>query len=331
MRLTIALSVLVLLLLLVRIGVGSAFSFSFSEMMSALVSGRPDSFSPNAQTVLWEIRMPRAFAAAMIGANLAMAGAIYQALFRNPLADPYVLGVSSGAALGGVVASLFLSGSAYVLGSFPLAFGTALAGILVVMVVSRSGGRLPLGPLLLGGVAIGTFLWALITFLLVQAGRDASKVLDWLLGTFVAMTWAKVALVFFLTIALIPVLIAICRPLTLFAVGEESAARLGVDTERLKWLAISVASALAAVSVATAGIIGFVGLFAPHIARKYTGPKLARLLPVAALLGAAGMLLADLLAQKILPGVELNVGIVTAIIGAPFLLAVMRRKLTVGG
>jgi iron complex transport system permease protein len=272
--------------------------------------------------------MPRLVAAALVGGGLGMVGAAFQALFRNPLADPYILGVSSGAAVGGAVASLLPA--AYALGGFSTfvaAFCTAALGMLAVMSLARRvAGRVQLASLLLAGVAVGSFLWAAVTLVLVLAGQDSNRVLFWLLGSFSGMGWSKVGILFVVTAVGGWYLLAASRKLTIFSTGEEAAMRMGIDTERLKRSTLLTGTAVTAVAVSAVGIIGFVGLFVPHIARRLFGPDLRVSISASFLIGAGGMAAADLVAQRVLGGQEINVGVVTALVGAPFLVTVLRRN-----
>ncbi|MCH8275286.1 MAG: iron ABC transporter permease [Armatimonadetes bacterium] len=321
----------VVLAFLVHVGVGSEFWYSPAKILTVIFAGPPrmDDVSgafPD-QLIIWNLRLPRACAAALVGANLGSVGAAFQALFRNPLADPYVVGISSGAAVGGVIASML--GIWAIAGGFAgigLAFLTALASLGLVVAIARAQGVLALSTLLMAGVAVGSFLWALITFLLVSSGQDAGRVLFWLLGSLVSIDWPRVGTLALFGAVGFAFLAGRSRALTVFAVGEESAARLGVSTEAVKWTVLLAGSGMAAAAVASVGIIGFVGLFVPHICRRLTGPDMKRLLPASALMGAVGLLIADLLAQRAIPDREINVGIVTALIGAPFLVALLRRK-----
>lgn len=300
-------------------------SFGFTEMWGALFSGPGES---PAQTVFWNLRMPRFAAAILVGAGLGVVGAAFQALFRNPLADPYILGVSSGAAVGGALATLlptalFLGG----LTPFVAAFATAALGMLAVIGMARRvAGRVQLASLLLAGVAVGSFLWAAVTLVLVLSGQDSNRVLFWLLGSFASMDWGRVAILAIVTVVGYLQLARLSRQLTIFMAGEESALRLGVETERLKWATLLTGTAITAVAVSAVGIIGFVGLFVPHIARRLFGPDLRRLLPASALIGAMGMAAADLIAQRALGGQEMNVGVVTALVGAPFLVVLIKNR-----
>ena len=271
--------------------------------------------------------MPRFLAAIFVGATLGVVGASFQALFRNPLADPYILGVSSGAAIGGAIASLLPAAFALAgLGPFFLAAVTAMLGMLAVIgLAKRAAGRVQLASLLLAGVAVGSFLWAGVTLLLVLAGEDSNRVLFWLLGSFAASDWNRALIVGCTFIVGAYLLRKWVRALTVFTTGEEAALRLGVATERLKWTVLLVGTAMTAAAVSAVGIIGFVGLFVPHIARNLFGPNLKKAIPASALIGASGMAAADVVAQRALPGQEINVGVITAIVGAPFLLKILRR------
>jgi iron complex transport system permease protein len=325
-KFTLIFGIIALIAAVVHLMVGSVFVYSPIEVIQELASGRGGG-GAQSHFIIWELRLPRALSAALVGAALATTGGGFQALFRNPLADPYIVGVSSGAAVGGV-ASIAL-GFPWGLVTIGMAFISALLGLIVVIAIARIGGTLSLQTLLLTGVGVGSFLWALVTLILVSAGQDAGRILYWLLGSFVGANWTKVGVLFVSSI-LFGCVLAICaRPLTIFSVGEESAGRLGVETERLKWWVLIAGCGLAATAVASVGIIGFVGLFVPHIARKYVGPDLRALLPACLFLGAAAVMIADLIAQRAIHDTEVNVGIVTAIIGAPFLVFALRRK-TVG-
>lgn len=325
-KFTLIFGVIALIAACVHLMVGSVFVYSPIEVLQELAAGRGGGDSQS-HFILWELRLPRALSAALVGAALSMTGASFQSLFRNPLADPYIVGVSSGAAVGGVI-SIAL-GFPWGLATVGMAFISALLGLVLVIAIARIGGTLSLQTLLLAGVGVGSFLWALVTLILVSAGQDAGKILYWLLGSFVGANWAKAGVLFAACVLFGFGLVICARPLTIFSVGEESAARLGVETERLKWWALIAGCGLAATAVASVGIIGFVGLFVPHIARKFVGPDLRALLPASLFLGAAAVMIADLIAQRAIPDTEINVGIVTAIIGAPFLVFALRRK-TVG-
>lgn len=323
-KLGIALVVGLFALLIAHLLFSGSISYGIGQVFSALLGGPGQT---QEQLVVWGLRLPRGCMAILVGANLAVVGAAFQALFRNPLADPYIVGVSSGAAVGGVLALLFgFSGMLGGFGGVLSSFATAVLGMLMVLAVGRSAGMLNLSTLLLAGVAVGSFLWALITFLLVSSGADAGRVLFWLLGSLVGMDWQRVALLAFVTIIGTAILWFFARQLTLLSTGEEIAQSLGVNVEKLKWIVLLVGSAMAAAAVSSVGIIGFVGLFTPNIARRLVGSEMNRVIPTSMILGAMGVLVADLLAQRLLPGREVNIGVITALIGAPFLVVILRRR-----
>ncbi len=314
------------LAVLLHLSFGSHYVFSPLEVIRLIFSEPVGDEMQRNSIVLWELRLPRALGSILIGANLAVVGACFQALFRNPLADPYVVGVSSGAAVGGVLALLFGLSAGWGFGSMGFAFLTAIAALGLVMLIARAQGALNLSTLLIAGVAVGSFLWALITFLLISSGQDAGKVLFWLLGDMRAITFQRIMSLSVITTLGFFLLWKNGKALTLFSVDEGSAANMGVSTERVKWTVLLTGSAMAASAVAAVGIIGFVGLFVPHIARRIVGAQLTILIPASAILGAAILLIADLIAMRAIPGVEINIGIVTALIGAPFLLVLLRSK-----
>lgn len=272
------------------------------------------------EAILWDIRLPRVILAALVGMLLASAGAALQGLLLNPLADPYTVGVSSGAALGASATLAFGLGALAGGYGVPIAaFITAIAAMAVVYSLARYRGRLGLHSFLLAGVVVGSFLWALLTFVITLAGQDLSLIIYWLLGSFQAPDpWGYVRLSFPIGILALVILFAFARDLNLFALGEESAHHLGVRTESLKTIIIAITSLATATAVSVSGIIGFVGLVAPHIARKLFGPDHRVLLPSSALLGASLLVVADTLARNVVSGQELPVGVVTALLGAPF-------------
>lgn len=316
----------ILVAFLLHLAIGSGL-FSVADVLRGLVLGPPGQDDAPEQVVVWTLRLPRAVAALTTGAALAMSGSALQALFRNPLAEPYILGISSGAAVGGVLATITgIEAAAGSHGTFLAAFASAILCMAMVLLYARTRVGISTHTLLIAGVTLGTFLWALVTLLLTVGGADANRILFWLLGSFVGADWSRVATVGGVTILGAVVLLALSRPLTLFAVGEETAATLGVSVERLKWWTLLTASALAASAVSAFGIIGFVGMFVPNLARRLFGSSVAISLPAAAALGGVVMLIADLLGQRLLPGREINVGVLTALMAAPFLLVVAKRR-----
>lgn len=271
------------------------------------------------------LRLPRALQAAFVGAALATSGAVFQALLRNPLAEPYILGISGGAAVG-AVAALVLGWSATVL---PLAaFVGALAAILLVFGVARAvGSSLDTLVLLLAGVVVGAFFNALILLALVFSDAATFRsALFWMMGSFSGSSWGGVGLSLLYLLPGLAILFALARPLDLLALGEDTAAFLGTPVERVKLLAYGTASLLVAAAVATSGIIGFVGLVVPHAVRLAWGSGHRFLLPASALLGAAFLVLTDALARTAAAPTEIPVGVVTAFVGVPFFLWLLRRR-----
>lgn len=288
------------------------------------VTGQPGGL---ADTLVIDIRLPRVLLAALVGACLATAGALYQALFRNPLADPYILGVSSGAGLGVVLVLTATAGAtALRAGLVPLgAFAGASATIALVVRLATRRGRVEATSLLLAGVAISYTLAAITSFVMVVAREQMSTVVFWMMGGLEGATWGYVVAVSLMLAVGGGVALAVARPLNLVLLGDERAGQLGLPVERFKTLLLAVASLVTAAAVAVSGLVGFVGLMTPHAVRIVLGPDHRRLLPASMLAGAIVMVLADLAARTVLAPVELPVGIVTAVLGGPFFLWLLVR------
>ncbi|HEX6751750.1 MAG TPA: iron ABC transporter permease [Longimicrobium sp.] len=309
------------LLVAVRLG---AVPLSLRQVMDG-VRGTAD---PTTVAIVRRLRLPRAVLAAMVGGSLAASGATFQALLRNPLAEPYILGISGGAAVGAVFA-IALGGtlaSAGVVGVAALA-GAVFAVLLVFRLAAVVGRALDTRILLLAGVVVGAFFNACILLALTFADADAFRsAIFWMMGSFSGATWRGIAL---LGAAMVPgmtLLLALARPLNLLSVGEETAAYLGTRVERTKLLAYGTASLLTAGAVAVSGVIGFVGLVVPHVVRMLWGPDHRFLIPASVLLGAAFVVLADTLARTAAAPTELPVGVVTAFVGVPFFVWLLRRR-----
>ncbi len=283
--------------------------------------------------IVWQVRVPRVLLGALVGAGLAVCGVALQAMVRNVLADPYLLGVNSGASTGAAAAILFGAGSGLsaALGEHVLqgsAFLGALGASVLVFLVARTGGRVTSMRLLLAGVAVGYALYAVTSFLIFASGsaEGARSVLFWLLGSLGLASWGTpllaAAVVVLLTCA---VLTATGRGLDALAIGDETALTLGISPERLRTLLLVLVSLCVGTVVAMSGSIGFVGLVVPHLARRAVGATHARVVPVAALMGAVLLVWADVLARVALAPQEIPIGIITALVGAPFLLLLIRR------
>lgn len=286
------------------------------------------SWPPSYEAVLFQIRMPRVVLAALVGACLAAAGATYQGLFRNPLADPYLIGVAAGAGLGAVLAMVLpLAPLLYSLGAVQfMAFGGGLLTVALVYGLARVGGSVPVSTLLLAGVALGALASAITSFLMYVHGDRLLAIYSWLIGGFALSDWGKVLAILPYAAGGLVFLSLYARPLNVMQLDEEQAAQLGLPVERLKIVLVAAATLVAAAAVSVSGLIGFVGLIVPHAVRLLWGPDYRFLLPMSILTGAAFLVLADALARTLLGPTEIPVGVVTAFCGAPFFLYLLRQK-----
>lgn len=278
-------------------------------------------------TILFDIRLPRVVFAAVTGAALAAAGAAYQGLFRNPLADPYLAGVAAGAGLGATLALTFnLTNTFLGLSAVPiLAFLGALVTVGLVMASAQVGRTMPITTMLLAGVAVGAFASAVTTLLMLRTPEGLRRAFNWLLGGATSAGWEPVWIVLpYVAVGLI-VLMLHARALNILQLDEEQARQLGLNVERVKLTLVLAATLMTAAVVAFGGLIGFVGLVAPHMLRLLAGPDYRRLLPLTVFGGAAFLIAADLLARTVLAPQELPVGVVTALVGAPFFIFLLRR------
>ena len=278
--------------------------------------------------ILWKLRLPRIALAAVVGAALAMSGSTYQGLFRNPLAAPSLIGAMSGAGLGATIVML-TSVPLYFVGVslVPIAaFAGAIAAVAAAYLIARQAGGTPLVTLILAGVAIGSLASAVTGLLMIRSDPDLRPVLSWLMGGFIAAQWKHSVMVLpYLVPSLIAVL-AYSRILNLLHLGEEHAQQLGVNLERTKLVLITAATLATAAAVSVSGLIGFVGIVAPHAVRLVWGSDYRFLLPMSCIVGAGFLILADLVARTIASPAELPVGVVTAFCGAPLFLYLLRRS-----
>jgi iron complex transport system permease protein len=298
-----------------------------AELLGAVGRGLTGGLDGARDAIVWQVRIPRVLTAAATGAALALAGAAYQAVFRNPLADPYLLGAASGAGFGATLALVYGAALPWLgrLGVGPAAFLAALATVVAVVALARRGGRLPVVALILAGVVLGSSLSAASSFVMLADRERTAGVLSWLLGSFAFAGWRDVAVLAGCLAAAVPAAVAGRRAFDLLQLGETSARQLGLAVEPFKWLVVVGATLLTAAAVAVAGVIGFVGLIVPHAVRLAVGPEHRELVPLAPLWGAAFLVLADLLARTVIAPAELPVGIVTALVGGPFFLVLLRR------
>ncbi len=279
--------------------------------------------APLHDAIVWELRLPRVLTAAAVGAGLALSGAVMQSLTRNPLADPYLLGLSSGASLGAV--AVLVLGVALVL---PLAaFVGALIALVGTLTLARAGGTLTPGRAVLAGLAVSQLAAAGTSFVIfwTATGDSYREILAWLMGSLAGATWRSVAISAGALLVIGTVLVVSGVRLDAFTFGDTSAAALGLHVDRTRWTLMTLVALLTGAMVAVSGAIGFVGLVLPHIVSAVTGPAHRRLLPVAALAGGTFLVWADTLARTAFDPRELPVGIVTALIGVPVFAVLLRR------
>ncbi len=311
-------------LLSVRFG---SVSMSTAEVLAALTGRGPET----QQWIVFDYRLPRALLGVLVGGGLALAGAVFQALLRNPLAEPYILGISGGSAFGAVLV-LALGLTAASSWALPVAaFAGALVAIVLVFRVAVAADRsMDVRVLLLAGVVVGAFFSACIAFILaVSEARTVRSAVLWMMGSLSGADWTSVGLAAVYTIPASLLILSLGRSLNLMAIGEETASYLGTDVERVKKIAFGVASLITAAGVAVAGVIGFVGLIIPHGVRLLTGSDHRALLPLSFLAGGIFLTLADLVARTALAPIEIPIGVITAFVGVPLFLVLLRRSLTV--
>ncbi len=303
-----------------------------SEVVGSLLRavGIPNPWAPDDPVIessLWVVRFPRIVMAIVVGAALATAGAVMQAIFGNPLAEPGVVGVSSGAALGAAIAiSLGLTAFGEY-GIAILAFAGGLLATLLVYVVSRANGRTEVVTLLLTGIAVNAFAGAGLAFVLFATSTaNREQIVFWQLGSLGGSLWREVLVVAVVAVAGVIVSIVLGRRYDLLALGERNARHLGLDVERLRLVSIVVVALLTGVAVAFVGIIAFVGLVVPHVMRMLLGPRHRGLIVFSALGGAVLMLAADLLARTVVSGAELPIGMLTSLVGGPFFFFLLWRQ-----
>ena len=284
--------------------------------------------SDSYKTIILNIRLPRVLLGVLVGASLASAGAAFQGLFKNPMADPYVIGISSGAALGASIA-IILGMRSTILGLSPVsifAFIGSLLTVFTVYYISKVKNRVPVNTLLLSGIAIGQFLTAIMSFLMVVYTKNMEKIIFWTLGSLSGKGWDPLIRISLPTIISIIILNFFARDLNVILTGEESAESLGVDVEKIKIYILILSSFITSMVVSVSGIIGFVGLIIPHIVRLIVGPDHRVLLPSSALFGGIFMIFADTIARTIISPIEVPVGIITAMFGGPFFIYLLRKK-----
>lgn len=320
---------------LLIISVILALMLGAEKVSLAAVFGQGDKFE---NIILWQLRLPRVLLVFLTGLLLGGSGAVFQLFFRNPLAEPGIMGISSGATLGAVIASIVpgimaLTGKggvgAYISPVNLCAFvGALVAGLFVTSLAFSRGGRSSSVMLLLCGTALGTLYSSLSSMLLLTCNKELHSIYTWILGSFNGRGWNELIFISLPALASLVLMFCIMGPLDLLTGGEKSAAALGVEVDRLRVLVLLCGSLAVSCAVCAGGTIGFVGLIAPHIVRKFLGPKARTLVPFSMIFGAALLLLSDTFAREVIAPGELPAGIITSILGVPFFLALClgRRK-----
>jgi len=286
------------------------------------------SWSGALETIVVDIRLPRVILAGIVGAALAVAGATYQGLFRNPLADPYLIGVAQGAALGAVIGFLVpMDWGGLGFGVVPVfAFIGALVSVTIVYALARVGRIVAATTLILAGVALGALLAAIVSYFVTISGEKIHGIIFWLMGSFSLSQWSEVTVALPAVLVGVIIIMVYARSLNLMQLGEEQAQQLGVNVEKLKIVLLAAATLVTAAAVSFVGIIGFVGIIIPHTVRLIWGPDYRFLLPLSVLVGGIFLILADLVARTVMAPSEIPIGVVTAMCGAPFFLYLLRRR-----
>lgn len=324
--------VLLVVVVLLAVSIGST-RIPFSTTMHILVSKLPffsitPTWSGPIETAILDIRMPRVILAGVAGAALSVAGATYQGLFRNPLADPYLIGVSAGAGLGAVIGFMVpVRWEGVGIGIVSIfAFAGGLGAVFIIYRLGRVGKTLPMTTLILAGIALGAFLSAITSFLLITSGEALHGIASWLMGGFSFPAWIEVKITFPLVTVGVLCIWLYGRPLNVLQLDEQQAQQLGINVEQVKRILLIVATLITAAAVCVGGIIGFVGIIVPHAVRLIWGPDYRFLLPLSTVCGSIFLILADLLARTILAPTEIPLGIITAFFGAPFFLYLLKQR-----
>ena len=331
----ILLGVLVSLLIIVVCTFFGAADINFSETVMILMNKMFGLFSDQIELIqtktiiIWQLRFPRTLLAFFVGGTLAVSGAVYQAIFKNPMADPFVLGISSGAAFGATLAIIFaIPATLYGMNLISLfAFVACIVTIFFVYNIAKVGRHAQITSLLLSGIAVNQFLTAIIAMIMLFSHNQMKQIFFWTLGSFSAKGWDQFFTVLpYVVIGSILIFI-FARDLDIIMLGDETAIRFGVETEKVKRRLFIITALMMAACVSVSGIIGFVGLISPHIIRLFSGPVHKRLLPLSFLFGGIVLSVCDTIARAVISS-EIPVGLITAIIGAPFFIYLLRAKRT---
>ncbi|RLF05618.1 MAG: iron ABC transporter permease [Thermoprotei archaeon] len=326
---TASLSIALIITIIFSICIGSSFIPPLEALKSLFhwVSSSMD-VNPIYEQIVLATRLPRVLMGCIVGASLSLAGAILQGMFRNPMADPYIIGVSSGAALGAALAIVLgLGFTALGSATIPaMAFLLAMITLIVVYNLSRVGGKVPVMTLLLSGIAVSIFLSSITSFLSMFAGEKLHGLYFWLLGSLSVARWSHVIITTPVLIACSIAAMLYARDLNIMLMGEETAITLGVDVESVKLMLIIISALVTSIAVSFTGMIAFVGLIVPHIVRLIVGPDHRVLLPCSTLFGALFLVVCDDIARVALAPTQIPVGVITALAGGPFFIYLLRRR-----
>ncbi|WP_192846599.1 FecCD family ABC transporter permease [Dehalogenimonas formicexedens] len=304
----------------------------FSSTISIILDKLPfihidQTWSDAAQTIITQIRLPRVILAGAVGIALSVAGATYQGLFRNPLADPYLIGVAQGAALGaaiGFILPITFHNVAFSIIPVFAALGAILT-VFVVYSIAKVGTSIPVTTLILGGVAVGSLLMALVNFIITISGDKIHGIVFWMMGSFSSSQWSDVEIALPIILLGSGFIFLFARSLNIIQLGEDQAKQLGVDIEKMKVMLLAAATIITAAAVSFVGIIGFVGIIIPHAIRLIWGADYRFLLPFSALVGAIFLIGADIVSRSV-GASEIPIGIITALCGAPFFMYLLRKR-----
>ena len=331
----IPLILILIISIILSASVGSA-NLSLKETAVIIVSYIPGlnyfvsdaEVNPQSAKIITQIRIPRILLAIFVGIALASAGVVFQGIFRNPMADPYIIGVSAGASLGATIGMILVSGMRFLSLSAAsiFAFGGAVAVTFIIYNISRVRSKISVVTLLLAGVAVSALISSINSFILIFKTEDLAKVIFWLMGGLTAASWQQLFMVSPLIILLLAAISFFMKDLNLISLSDDRASQMGVETERVKKVLLVLASLTAAAAVSVSGIIGFVGLITPHIMRLLVGPDHKNLFPTTAIAGGIVLLFSDTIARTILSPREIPVGIITSIIGVPFFIYLLLRS-----
>lgn len=335
LNILISLSVLLIIIVAIVSAIGSAnikaldvYRVIFSKIPIINKYVNMEKITDAQFAIIWNVRLPRVILGILVGASLSVAGVSFQGLLKNPMADPYILGVSSGAALGATVA--IISQFEYVKYGFSsitfAAFIGAITAVFIVYNIGKINNKLSTNTLLLAGVAVGQFFTAIMSFLIVVNSNDMSKIIYWTMGSLSGKGWNPVKTLSIPILLTIVVLIYYSKELNILLTGDETAKSMGVNVERTKEIILVLGTLLTSLVVSVSGIIGFVGLIIPHITRIIFGPDHRILLPCSAIVGAIFMIITDTISRTLISPVEIPVGIITAMFGGPFFIYLLRSK-----